>query len=98
MSTRMSTSATSPLSLDSDEPSKETGDKSSGSKAKGKGPAVEIDNETEAKLDDSQRDDTSADSLSSSINKKSHREYMLSFCLYCSPSRGDRVDFKKTDR
>lgn len=58
----------------SDEPGKETGDKSSGPNAKGNGPAVEINNETEAKMDDSQRDDTSSDSLRTSINKKSHRE------------------------
>lgn len=76
MSTRMSTSATSPLSLASNESGKETGDKSSEAKAeaKGKGCVVEIYNEPEAKMDDSQRDDTSSDFLSSFINRKSHSE------------------------
>lgn len=66
----MSTSTANPLN----EPGKEIGNTSSGSKAKSKGPAVEIDNENETKMHDSQREGTSPDSLSTSVDKKSHRE------------------------
>lgn len=64
----------------SNEPGNETANKSSGPKAKGKGPAVEIHNENEAKIDDSQRDGTSPDALSNPLNKKSHRESTPTFC------------------